>query len=55
MCESVSVMPYVSKTGSASSSVERLAVVGDDLLYGRKPPPRALPEWLGRDQESAER
>jgi reductive dehalogenase len=30
-----------------SPRLRRLAIWGDDLLYGRRPPPRPLPEWLG--------
>jgi reductive dehalogenase len=30
----------------ASGRVRRLAIWGDDLFYGRRPPPRALPEWM---------
>jgi ferredoxin len=30
----------------ASGRVRRLAIWGDDVLYGRNPPPRALPEWM---------
>lgn len=30
-----------------SGRFRRLAILGDDVLYGRRPPPRPLPEWLG--------
>lgn len=29
-----------------SPSLRRLAVRADDLLYGRRPPPRPLPDWM---------
>jgi len=30
-----------------SGRFRRLAVWGDDVFYGRRPPPRPLPEWMG--------
>jgi ferredoxin len=31
-----------------SGRFRRLAIWGDDVLYGRRPPPRELPEWMNR-------
>ena len=32
----------------SSDRFRRLAVRADDVLYGRRPPPRPVPEWMGR-------
>lgn len=29
-----------------SGRLRRLAIWGDDVFYGRRPPPRELPEWM---------
>lgn len=31
----------------SSSRFRRVAILGDDVLYGRRPPPRRVPDWLG--------
>ncbi len=31
----------------SSSRFRRVAIRGDDVLYGRRPPPRPVPDWMG--------
>ncbi len=31
----------------SSGRLRKMAIIGDDVLYGRRPAPRDLPEWLG--------